>query len=532
MTESRPLISTGRAWVSVLVVFLALLALVLVVQRTAGAPAAAFGAFPDEPAHFVGGILFHDFLKSSSWMHPIGFVSDYHLHLPYFALGVWPPFFYVIEGAWMEVFGDRRGSILWLVAIIAAALAAMLYRILEKQFGAGTAVAGGVMFLLVPIVQWSECVVMADLICSLFAMAAIVCFARFMDSKRWLDSALFGVFAGLALLTKNSTYFLALIPVFVILAARRWDLLRVPALYLAPVAVTALYLPWLVISRPFILLGIHGLELPGFWGTQRDYFVTLWEETSFLLLLAVGGAIFLIFSKLPMRPIAMCMLAVIPAISVGILVARVPVQDRLLIVSYAAVIFLACEFVARILESWKRVAAVMACLVVFAALNWGKFSRPPVNHIHSAVAFIQARDGDVPGAVLAPSNGEGPWIAEFAQTETRRPLRIILRPTKLLGEEDWNGTNWHPYYTSASEIEAFLARVPVKYCILAPSETDVRHYPHDPLIKSIMDSHPQDWHPIFKGEDGSQVYENTHWKPDSESAVLKEMRNLSPSYLQ
>jgi hypothetical protein len=519
------------AWVSVVIVFVAFLLLVWLVQQHAGAPTAAFGAFPDEPAHFVGGLLFHDYLNSPSRNHPINFVSDYHLHLPYFALGVWPPFFYLIEGVWMEAFGDRRGAILWLIALIAAGLAVMLYRILQKQCGTPTAVAGGAMLLLVPIVQWSECIVMADLICSLFAMAAIIYFARFMDSRRWADSVLFGVFAGLALLTKNSTYFLAFIPVIVILAARRWDLLRVPALYIGPVVVAAFYLPWLLISRPFLLLGIHGLDLPGFWGIQRDYLVTLWREMSFLLLLAAGGASFLIASKRPVRPIAMCMLAVIPAISIGILVGRVPVQDRLLIVSYAAVIYLACEFVVRLAGSWKRPAVMLACLAVFAVLNWGQFSKPPVNHIHGTVAFLQARDGDVPGAILAPSNGEGPWIAEFAQTELKRPLRVILRPTKLFGEEDWNGSNWHPYFNSAAEIDAFFQRTPVKYCILAPSGAG-RRYPHDSLLESEVAGNPAAWHLIFNGEEGYQVYENAHWTPGSEPIVLKELRRLSPSYLR
>lgn len=513
-------------------IFAAFLILVWTIQNAAGARVAAFGAFPDEPAHFVGGLLFHDYLTGSSWRHPISFVSDYHLHLPYFALGVWPPFFYFVEGVWMEMFGDRRSSVLWLVALVSAVLAIMLYRILEKECDPTTAVAGGAMLLLIPVVQWSECIVMADVICSVFAMAAIIYFARFVDTRHWHDSLLFGVFAGLALLTKNSTYFVALIPVIVILGARRLELIRTPALYIAPAVVAALYVPWLLISRPFLLLGIHGLELPGFWGVQWDYIVTLWQQTSFLLLLAACGAVLLIASKRPIRPIAMCMMAVLPAVSIGIYVARVPIQDRLLVVSYAAIIFLACDFLSRILSTWKRAAVMLACLSVFGVMNWGRFSPLPVNHIQSTVAFVEARDGDVPGAVLVPSSGEGPWIAEFAQSDKRRPLRIILRPTKLFGEEDWNGSNWRPYYTSTSEIDAFLTRVPVRYCILAPLNGNRRHYPHDELLESAVGNRPKAWRLIFNGEDGYRVYENASWAPSSEPVVLNELKRLSPSYLR
>jgi hypothetical protein len=224
------------------------------------------------------------------------------------------------------------------------------------------------------------------------------------------------------------------------------------------------------------------------------------------------------------------MLAVVPAISIGILFARVPVQDRLLIVSYVAVIFLVGEFWARLVRSWKRPAIMLACLLAFGILNWRQFSQPPVNHIRGPVAFLQARDGNRPGAVLAPSSGEGPWIAEFAQTEAKRPLRIILRPTKLFGDEDWNGTNWRPNYTLTGELEAFFHRVPVKYCILAPAKTG-RHYPHDQLLESVVGANPEEWHLIFNGEGGDRIYENARWTPASEPVVLDELRRLSPSYL-
>ncbi len=137
----------------------------------------------------------------------------------------------------------------------------------------------------------------------------------------------------------------------------------------------------------------------------------------------------------------------------------------------------------------------------------------------------------MPGAVLAPSNGEGPWIAEFAQTEAKRPLRIILRPTKLFGEEDWNGTNWRPFYTSEAQIEAFFERVPVKYCILGPS-SNVRSYPHEQLLESMVGANPEQWHLIFSGDGGIRVYENARWTPESEPVVLKELQRLSPSYLR
>jgi hypothetical protein len=97
--------STDRRWPGIrgagrmLIAFVVFLALARLVQYKAGAEGAAFGQFPDEPAHFVGGVMVRDYLVTALGQNPVGFARDYYLRLPYFALGVWPPFFYGLEAA-------------------------------------------------------------------------------------------------------------------------------------------------------------------------------------------------------------------------------------------------------------------------------------------------------------------------------------------------------------------------------------------------------------------------------------------------
>jgi hypothetical protein len=482
----------------------------------------------------MGGLMTHDYLVHALGRNPIDYARSYYLHLPYFAVGVWPPLFYLLEAGWMALFGERREAVLWLIAVSAAGLGTLAYHVLRKQYGAWSAAAGSAIFLLIPVVQQSACLVMVDLTCSLFAFAAIIFFARYLERQRWQDSALSGLFCGMALLTKNSTYFILLIPPLVILAARRWDLLRRPALWIAPTVAGCLYVPWLLLSRPFLLLGIHGLKLPGFFGIQRDYLLALWREMPLLIPPALAGTTLLLRKGRKRSALAMCMLAALPATSVGIFAARVPVQERLLMVSYIAVIFLANECWTALLGPSKAAAAMAACLLAFGAMNWMRFSPPPVNHIRGVVRYLQARDGSRPGAVVAPSGAEGPWIAEFAQTEAVRPLRVILRPTKVFGEEDWNGSNWRPYYTSTAEIEAFFRRAPVKYCIVARGTTG-RKYPHDSLLRELVTGNPGWRQLIFKSEPGSAaeylVYENRAWTPQAEAGLSAQLSRLRPGSL-
>jgi hypothetical protein len=519
--------------VSLFVVFLFL---IWIVQRTAGAPNAAFNGFPDEPAHFIGSLVSHDYFVHIFERDPVSFASDYYVHIPFFALGVWPPFFYELTGGWMWLFGVGRGSVLWLIAVSGATLATLLSGLLAKRHGFWMATLAGATLLLVPVVQWSACVVMVDITCSLFAVIAIVFFARFLERKHWQDSAWFGMFCAVSLLTKNSTYYILLVPPMVILAARRWDVLRLRAVWLGPAIAACIYLPWLIISRRFLLLGIHGLELPGFWGTQLNYVIRLWQEMSFLLILGLAGAAWLVWSKgRKMDPVSWCMLAVIPAVSVGIFVARVPVQNRLLVISYAALIYFAAEFLSALFGRGKRTIAMLGCVLVFGAMNWMRFPAPRADSpMRDVVHYLQARDGDHPGSVLVPSTAEGPWIAEFAQTEKQRPQRNFVRPTKLFGKEDWNGTNWQPYYKSLSELEALFARIPIKYCILARSSKG-RRYPHDQLLEAEMAMNPGFWRLICsegrKGQPEYTVYENTRWQVASESAVYRELHGAIGKFL-
>jgi hypothetical protein len=65
----------------------------LFVQWHAHAPSAGFGTFPDEPSHYVGGLLIRDYAVSGLPQTPLAFAENYRQNLPYFAIGHGPPLF-------------------------------------------------------------------------------------------------------------------------------------------------------------------------------------------------------------------------------------------------------------------------------------------------------------------------------------------------------------------------------------------------------------------------------------------------------
>ena len=70
----------------------------------------------DEPAHYVTGLLIHDYVVKKFPESPLSFAARYYLHYPKIALGVWPPFFHIVEAFWMMVFSAR--SVFFLPAAI------------------------------------------------------------------------------------------------------------------------------------------------------------------------------------------------------------------------------------------------------------------------------------------------------------------------------------------------------------------------------------------------------------------------------
>src|SRR5579864_1999865 len=82
--------------------------LVAAFQYFSGSANAAFGGYPDEPSHYLSGLMVRDYLVSHWPAQPLAYAANYYTHLPFIAVGYWPPLFYGLEGIWMTVFGYQR----------------------------------------------------------------------------------------------------------------------------------------------------------------------------------------------------------------------------------------------------------------------------------------------------------------------------------------------------------------------------------------------------------------------------------------
>ena len=129
------LLSTFRSAAWSISAFLLFLGFAVTRQYFSGAYASAFSGYPDEPAHYVTGLLVHDWIASGFPWPPIAYAENYYLHCPKVALRQWPPGFYVIQAPSTLLFSTSRVSVLVLTAVLMSFLSLTVATALVTEVG-------------------------------------------------------------------------------------------------------------------------------------------------------------------------------------------------------------------------------------------------------------------------------------------------------------------------------------------------------------------------------------------------------------
>jgi hypothetical protein len=249
MTEPAPTpYERLRPWIVLAIVWVVAFDIGWLWQRASGAHANELGTNPREAALYVTGIMLRDFTMSASpntKAHE--FIQNYVAHYPIADAELWPPFFHVIECAWMAAFGTGRIALLMLMAALAAFAATVLWSALAKEFGIAMATLGALILLCLPLFRESYSSVLAEPLAAILLLSAALKWGRYLEEGRRIDAIAFGVLCGLALLTDLSALALLLQAPISALAARRgqrlrqlaaWSGIALAALIAAPVALS------------------------------------------------------------------------------------------------------------------------------------------------------------------------------------------------------------------------------------------------------------------------------------------------------
>jgi hypothetical protein len=497
-----------------LLAFTLFMGLTVALQVLGGAYQAEFGGYPDEPAHYVTSLMVRDYIAGMNYTDPMKFARNYYAHYPKVAIGHWPPFLYLVQGLWMLVLPTSRTSILLQMAAMTAFLAWMVWATVKRHFGWKAGILAGFLTVCLPITQMYTAEVMAETLLAIVSFAAAIYFARYLESERWQDSALFGLFASLAVLTKGSGWDLALVPPVAIVLTRKYRLLLTWKFWIPVLVVSATCGPWQVMTLQMAERGWTGGDSPSigfFFEAMKEFLKIMGNMMGWVLApLVLLGIVVKLRSRI--NPEWATMFALVLAVWVFNSVVPAGIESRKMFVVIPPLIMFLFAGGSWLAERfrWNPAMVAAACVALFFLSGFSLVKETHYGFIEAA-EFIESRPDLHHKDILVSSerDGEGMLISELAMKETRLQ-HTIIRGTKALSQADWNGGAYECFLRNTDDVMRYFGRNNIGAIVLDTFPARIK-FDHDRLLREAIAEHPDHFRLIgtFSAAPGGavQVYQ-------------------------
>ncbi len=477
-------------------------------QWYGGAHRSEFGGYPDEPGHFINGLLVRDYLTALSLVSPVRFAEDYYVHYPKVTIGHWPPIFYLQQALWSLLFSTTRSSILILMAILAGLIALTIFYTLRNELGAPISLAASLLWLLLPLTQRYTAMVMAEIPLTLLCFWSVLCFARYLQSEHWRSAVAFGILASLAILTKGNGFALAAVPLLAMAFTRKWHLLRRPCFWSAGLVVVLLCGPWYWVTRN-MLQSTWQQPVPTIaftLGALRYYAWHLVTASGWILFpLALLGFCAKLFRPLRRAPVTE-LWASVTAFLIGILVlncaAPAGIEERFLIPAMPIILMFAgagmawtagVPFWTRMRPARRAPVVVGVVIGLFLIVSFQVPRKAVWGYADAARILLSNSEFHNPVVLIASdAAGEGMFIVAVANGE-KRPGHFVLRSSKVLCDSDWLGTHYEALYRTPGEMQAYLESIPVGVVVIDESVPKENRQPHQQTLDDTIQAFSERW---------------------------------------
>lgn len=505
--NTRMQVAVALSGFEAIAVFVAFLAIIVVLQQLSGAFASGFAGYPDEPAHLVTSIMARDFIADANiynLTHPVQFARDFYYHYPKVAIGHWPPLLYVFASVWFLLFGVTRVTALLFIATTAAVTATIIYFTGKRLIGIWAGVVAAILFVGSPLVQESSVRFMSEHLSTLGLLISVLCFARLAKTGGIADGLLFGTAATLAILAHPNGWALALLPPLTIALTNRWWLLRRPGLWVSTLPVLLVAVPWNLFTLAMQEDGVGGGE--PFW-IQGPKFA--WDIYTAMGIAVIGfaliGAWMTLVRTKPRQAVApewaglgaliVALLALHSVIPTG-------AENRYMVPVIPSVALFAVagiDYCARRLNPGRPYAVMCSALAAFAvgAFAFQCFALPLQlrNGGYSAlVRDVNSQLADVPQIWLVSSgaSGEGSLVASVALEDKDRANYVVRAKTVLAGG-DWLWNNTEDRFNTPAKLEALLNEIPVTVIVLDDLIPNVDKLPYQARLSKLVADEPSQW---------------------------------------
>ena len=484
---------------AVLVIFFGI---VLCFQYISGSWRSEFGGHEDEAAHYVTGLMVHDYLVGRLRTAPFSFAEGYYLHYPKVAIGHWPPVFYVLEALWTFPFPFSRFSLMIFMAVLTTLLAYSLYRFLRSDYGDEFGIVAGLILIALPISQQYSGMVMADMPLTLFSFLAAVCFATFLQNEDWKDATGFGIFAALAILTKGTGFALALVPPLAVVFSGRIRLIARFQFWLPALVVSLLCMPWYWATRG-MLQSTWTQGYPSIEYSADAFHFYAWSlvSTLGLGLLALSALGVIIAAVVPIfrggaNPKWATLLALIVAFGTMACLIPAGLESRFLVPMLPAFLAFVAPaskgIVDRFSFSSNKYFVGLLPIVLFVASGFSIPRQTSFGYGEAAKFLVANYRPDQPILVASDAKGEGMMISEIALHD-QRPRLYVLRASKLLADVNWTSSEYQLVYQTPEQIMEFLSATSIPLVVDDESVPLEELSAHQKLLRKTILTYPNSW---------------------------------------
>jgi hypothetical protein len=482
--------------------------LVVLLQWLSGAYASELAHEPDEPAHVVTSLMFGDYVRSGLQESPFSYAQKYYVRYPKVAVGMWPPVFYSVAGAWTLAFGATQGSLLALAAVLGALLSTSLTVFVRRLYGRALGLTAGVSLTLLRPVQWSNAMVMLDIAVALACFWSMWLLVEYFKSERLGTAIAFGAVTAAAMLVKGNAIACVLMVVFLLPLTGRYRLLMRPGLYAAGVVVAAVGLPWQIASLKMLQRSVPmaHVDVHYFSAMMTGYVRILAREftpaVGALLLVGLGVAAWPALRRTPPGSLGLAGAAsLFLATLVFHCVTPNPGPDeRYMTAALApgmALFVSGCRHLSRLrffaAVGEKAGTALLTAVSLVAAWGFGAFAVPRLPVFGFKAAARMAMASNTPGntmLVFSDSKGEGGIIAEVALRD-RRLSRIVLRASKVIEQRPWSGEGGKIRFENGDDLARYLEAVATDVVVVDLSASE--QGPARTILLAALQQRPGEW---------------------------------------
>ena len=501
-SEPLPTTQSRRNLVgSAILIFVALFGLAVFLQWKGGAYKSEFGGHPDEAAHYVTGLMIRDYIAAGFPGSPLKYAETYYNHYPKVALGNWPPFFYIIQSAWSLIFSPSREAMLVLMAALAAMVGTVLFLTLRREFSTPMAALGALLFVCIPLSQRHTAMIMTEIPIALLSFIALLFFARYLDSERARDSILFGLFASAAILTKGSGLYMGLVPLFALLLARKFRIIKRPAFWVSALIVLFLCGPWTYLFRNKARAGwMEGSPSLNF--TKQ---ALVFYPSRLALSIGIGLAIIAVigivvrFRKGTLSGRTAVFLAGLVSLLIFHSIIPAGLEDRHLVPALPLALYFVvagasavAALLAKKVQNIQASAVITMGIVILAfALETFAIPQKGYSGFRPAARMTLEKSPDPKTTFLVSSDaqGEGMFISEIAMAE-KRPGHIVRRASKTLASSTWSGGGYEAKFANETQLLNFLKEQNLSYIVVDTSMPAYNSKEHHKLLQKTAEMFP------------------------------------------